>query len=135
MQTKKKQKENIYQAPKPQKPNTISQSMFIKQNNINNNMNNLINERYDDSNNNSENSFFKSDKTEVDKSKENYFNPGEISGIRLFQNGLEKGLIQESVDPLDSVNPFKESEDKIISIIDDEDDIPEYDNLSEKIIN
>ena len=135
MQTKKKQKENIYQAPKPQKPNTISQSMFIKQNNINNNMNNLINERYDDSNNNSENSFFKSDKTEVDKSKENYFNPGEISGIRLFQNGLEKGLIQESVDPLDSVNPFKESEDKIISIIDDEDDIPEYDNLSEKIID
>ena len=135
MQTNKKQKEIIYQTPKPQKPNTKSLTMVINQNNKNNNMNNLIHERYDDSNNHSDNPFFKSDKMEVDKSKENYFNPGEISGIRLLQNGLEKGLIQESVDPLDSVNLFKESEDKIISIIDDEDDIPEYDNLSEKIIN
>jgi len=99
-------------------------------------MNNLIHEKYDDFNNNSENPFFKSDKMEVDKSKENYFNSGEISGIRLFQKGLKNGLIIESYNPLkDNVNPFKESDDKIISIIDDEDDIPEYDNLSDKIID
>ena len=136
MQANKNQKEIIYQTPKPQKPNTKSLTMVIKQNNKNNNMNNLIHEKYDDSNNHSDNPFFKSDKMEVDKSKENYFNSGEISGIRLFQKGLKNGLIIESYNPLkDNVNPFKESDDKIISIIDDEDDIPEYDNLSDKIID
>jgi len=143
MQANKNQKEIIYQTPKPQKPNTKSLTMVIKQNNKNNNMNNLIHEKYDDSNNHSDNPFFKSDKMEVDKSKENYFNPGEICGIRLFQKGLKNGLIIESNNPLkdsvdslkDSVNPFKENDDKLMSIIDDEDDIPEYDNLSEKIID
>jgi hypothetical protein len=132
MLANKKSKEIIYQTPKP---NTNSQTMAINQNKTINNMNNLIQKNNNDFNRTGSDIYIKNDKKEEEKK---YFNPEGISGIRLLQNGLKNGLIYESDNLFrESGDIFKGSSKEIIkeSIIESEDDIPEYDNLSQKIIN
>ena len=127
----KKSKEIIYQTPKP---NTNSQTMAINQKKTINNMNNLIQKNNNDFNRTGSDIYIKNDKKEEEKK---YFNPEGISGIRLLQNGLKNGLIYESDNLFrESGDIFKGSSKEIIKeSIESEDDIPEYDNLSQKIIN
>ena len=136
MLANKKTKEIIYQTPKSPKPINESQ-IVINQNEIFNNMNNLIQDKYDDLRRSGSDIYIPNNpgKGEEEKNEKNYFNQG---GVKLIQDGLKKGLICESVDPLkESGDIFKESSKESVkeSITESEDDIPEYDYLSQKIIN
>jgi hypothetical protein len=128
MLTNKKQKEIIYKTPNP---SNQSQTMIIESNKTISNMNNLIQEKYDDPKKTGSDIYITNNprKREEEKSEES-----NQSGIRLIQNMLKKGLIFESVDPFkESGDIFKESAKKSVTEI--EDDIPEYDYLSQKIID
>jgi hypothetical protein len=128
MLTNKKQKEIIYKTPNP---SNQSQTMIIESNKTISNMNNLIQEKYDDPKKTGSDIYITNNprKREEEKSEES-----NQSGIRLIQNMLKKGLIFESVDPFkESGDIFKKSAKKSVTEI--EDDIPEYDYLSQKIID
>lgn len=136
MLANKKPKEIIYQTPKSPKPINESQ-IVINKNEIFNNMNNLIQDRYDDLRRPGSDIYIPNNpgKGEEEKNEKNYFNQG---GFKLLQDGLKKGLVFESVDQFkESGDIFKESPKERVkeSITESEDDIPEYDYLSQKIIN
>ena len=139
MLTNKKEKESIHPTPKP---NIESQTMNINKNNMTNNLNNLIQKKSDNLNRTGSDIYIsnnsgKKDEEKINEEKKNeekeknFFNQG---GFKLIPHGLKEGLIYESDNPFQKNDDiFKENGKE--SIIENEDDIPEYDYLNQKIIN
>ena len=133
MLNNKKQKESINPTPKP---NIVNQTMKINKNNLINNLNNLIQKKPDNFSRTGSDIYIsnnsgKRDGEKNEEKEKNYFNQG---GFKLIQDGLKEGLILESVNPFQKYGDiFKENGKE--SVIESEDDIPEYDYLNQKIIN
>ena len=132
MLNNKKQKESINPTPKP---NIVNQTMKINKNNLINNLNNLIQKKPDNFSRTGSDIYISNnpgkDGEKNEEKEKNYFNQG---GFKLIQDGLKEGLILESVNPFQKYGDiFKENGKE--SVIESEDDIPEYDYLNQKIIN
>ena len=133
MLNNKKQKESINPTPKP---NAENQTMKINKNNLFNNLNNLIQKKPDNFNRTGSDIYISNNsvKRDGEKNEEKDKNYSIQSGLKLIQQGLKQGLVYESNNPFQNiVDIFKENGKE--SIIESEDDIPEYDYLSQKIIN